>query len=152
MIFRRAEIEDVVRLIELRKLQLQDEGQTPDVDIDQKLDIFFKQKMQSGELVEWVAEDETGRIIATAAVLFIEFPPVFTNPTGKKGYITNMYTADEYRGQGIAGLLLMKIERESKERGITNLMLHASEMGRKAYVKSGFRERQVVMEKKIEIT
>ena len=152
MIFRRAEIEDVVRLIELRKLQLQDEGQTPDVDIDQKLDIFFKQKMQSGELVEWVAEDETGRIIATAAVLFIEFPPGFTNPTGKKGYITNMYTADEYRGQGIAGLLLMKIERESKERGITNLMLHASEMGRKAYVKSGFRERQVVMEKKIEIT
>ena len=134
MIFRRAEIEDVVRLIELRKLQLQDEGQTPDVDIDQKLDIFFKQKMQSGELVEWVAEDETGRIIATAAVLFIEFPPGFTNPTGKKGYITNMYTADEYRGQGIAGLLLMKIERESKERGITNLMLHASEMGRKAYV------------------
>ena len=152
MIFRRAEIEDVVRLIELRKLQLQDEGQTPDVDIDQKLDIFFKQKMQSGELVEWVAEDDTGRIIATAAVLFIEFPPGFTNPTGKKGYITNMYTADEYRGQGIAGLLLMKIERESKERGITNLMLHASEMGRKAYVKSGFRERQVVMEKKIEIT
>ena len=152
MIFRRAEIEDVVRLIELRKLQLQDEGQTPDVDIDQKLDIFFKQKMQSGELVEWVAEDDTGRIIATAAVLFIEFPPGFTNPTGKKGYITNMYTADEYRGQGIAGLLLMKIERETKERGITNLMLHASEMGRKAYVKSGFRERQVVMEKKIEIT
>ena len=152
MIFRRAEIEDVVRLIELRILQLQDEGQTPDVDIDQKLDIFFKQKMQSGELVEWVAEDETSRIIATAAVLFIEFPPGFTNPTGKKGYITNMYTADEYRGQGIAGLLLMKIERESKERGITNLMRHASEMGRKAYVKSGFRERQVVMEKKIEIT
>ena len=60
-----------------------------------------------------------------------------------------MYTADKYRGHGIAGILLKKLEQEARERGITNLVLHASEMGRKAYMKSGFSERQVVMEKKI---
>ena len=46
-------------------------------------------------------------------------------------------------------IFLKKLEQETKERGITNLVLHASEMGRKAYMKSGFSERQVVMEKKI---
>ena len=105
--------------------------------------------MKSGELVEWVAEEDDRRIIATAAVAFMDFPPTFANPSGKKGYITNMYTADKYRGRGIAGTLLKKLEQEARERGISNLVLHASKMGRKAYVKSGFSERQVVMEKKV---
>ena len=142
-------MDDIEQLITLRCLQLQDEGQKPDVNIERELCNYFKEKMESGELVEWVAEEDDRRIIATAAVAFMDFPPTFTNPSGKKGYITNMYTADKYRGHGIAGTLLKKLEQEAKERGITNLVLHASEMGRKAYLKSGFSERQVVMEKKI---
>ena len=142
-------MDDIEQLITLRCLQLQDEGQKPDVNIERELCNYFKEKMESGELVEWVAEEDDRRIIATAAVAFMDFPPTFTNPSGKKGYITNMYTADKYRGHGIAGTWLKKLEQEAKERGITNLVLHASEMGRKAYVKSGFSERQVVMEKKI---
>lgn len=149
MIFRKAVLDDIAQLAGIRKIQLQDEGQKPDVDMDDNLREFFDEKMRSGDLIEWVAEDDSGRIIATAAILFMEFPPAFTNPIGRRGYITNMYTADAYRGRGIAGKLMQKLEAEAKDQGISMLVLHASVMGRKAYVKSGFKETEVVMEKTI---
>ena len=133
MIFRKAVLDDIAQLAGIRKIQLQDEGQKPDVDMDDNLREFFDEKMRSGDLIEWVAEDDSGRIIATAAILFI----------------TNMYTADAYRGRGIAGKLMQKLEAEAKDQGISMLVLHASVMGRKAYVKSGFKETEVVMEKTI---
>ena len=77
-------MDDIEQLITLRCLQLQDEGQKPDVNIERELRNYFKEKMESGELVEWVAEEDDRRIIATAAVAFMDFPPTFTNPSGKK--------------------------------------------------------------------
>ena len=148
MLFRRAELSDIKEISEIRKKQIQDEGQTPDIDIDEDLYKYFEKYMGSGELIEWVAEDE-GRIIATAAIVFMDFPPSFNNKTGRTGYVGNVYTADAYRGKGIAGQLLEKLEEEAKQRGITRLLLHASEAGRKAYLKSGYIDVDYEMEKDI---
>jgi GNAT superfamily N-acetyltransferase len=148
MLFRRAELSDIKEISEIRKKQIQDEGQTPDIDIDEDLYKYFEKYMGSGELIEWVAEDE-GKIIATAAIVFMDFPPSFNNKTGRTGYVGNVYTADEYRGKGIAGQLLEKLEEEAKQRGITRLLLHASEAGRKAYLKSGYYDVDYEMEKDI---
>lgn len=103
--------------------------------------------METNELVEWVAVDDSGDIIATAAIMFMDFPPTFSNISGKRGYITNMYTSNKYRGRGIAGLLLEKIEKEAIDRGVSHFVLHASDMGRKSYKKNGYKETLVVMEK-----
>lgn len=146
MIFRTATIEDIREISELRKKQIQDEGQKPTIDIDEDLYRYFEKYMRSGELIEWIAEDE-GKIIATTAIVFMDFPPSFTNKTGRTGYVANVYTADEYRGRGIAGQLLDKVEEEAKKRGITKLLLHASELGRKAYIKSGYEDVDIEMEK-----
>ena len=155
MIFRKAELSDIKEISELRKKQVQDEGQTPDIDIDEGLHAYFEKYMRSGELIEWVAEDEeaiatAGKIIATAGVMFMDFPPSFTNRTGRTGYVCNVYTAPEYRGRGIAGQLLDKVEEEAKARGITKMLLHASEAGRKAYLKSGYFDVDYEMEKIIQ--
>lgn len=150
MIFRKADQNDIEQLAMFRRLQLRDEGLTPDPDAASLKDFarFIREKMDSGELVEWVAEED-GKIIATAAVLFMEFPPVFNDPTGMRGYITNMYTDDEYRGQGIAGKLLEIMDDEARARGVTRMTLHASVLGKKAYVKSGYKETDLLMEKYI---
>lgn len=145
--FRKATNNDIKQISELRKKQIQDEGQKPSVNIDKELHQFFRDKMTSGELIEWVAEDVNGNIIATSAIIFMDFPPSFTNPNGKRGYVANMYTADEYRGQGIAGRLIEHLEKEALSRGVKMLFLHASDLGRKAYVKSGFTETDTYMEK-----
>lgn len=148
MIFRTASLEDIHEISEIRKKQIQDEGQTPDIDIDEDLRRYFEKYVKSGELIEWVAEED-GRIIATAAIMLMDFPPSFRNKTGRTGYVGNVYTADEYRGRGIAGQLLDKLEQEARKRGITMLLLHASEAGRRAYLKSGYEDIDYEMEKRI---
>ncbi len=70
MKFRTATLKDITEISETRKKQIQDEGQTPDIDIDEDLHRYFEKYMKSGELIEWVAEED-GRIIATAAIVFI---------------------------------------------------------------------------------
>ena len=127
--------------------------------MDEDLRRFFNEKMRSGELIEWVAEtedgeespDSKGRIIATGAVMFMDYPPAFTNPTGRKAYVCYMYTADEYRGQGIASEIMNKLEGEARRRGLTKLVLHASKMGRIAYARNGFEETDLVMEKNCQL-
>lgn len=139
MIYRLATIHDINTLADLRKQQLADEGISEDKDIDVELHNFFMKKMKDGTLVEWVAE-ENNVIIATAAIVFYEFPPSYTNESGIKGYITNMYTAPAYRGRGIAVSLLHKLITEAKERKVEYLWLSASKMGRPVYQKIGFKD------------
>ncbi len=139
MRYRRAAIQEIDKLAELRKQQLADEGISADKDIDAELQNFFTKKMNDGTLVEWIAEEEDV-IIATAAIAFYEFPPTYTNKSGIKGYITNMYTMPEYRGRGLASSLLEKLVAEAKERGVEKLWLGASKMGRPVYLKFGFKE------------
>ena len=139
MEYRKADRGDIEHLMALRKKQLIDEGLSPDTDIDGQLREFFTRTMAEGSLIEWVAED-AGEIVATAAVLFLNFPPTFTNPGGRRAYVTNMYTKDACRGRGIAPELLGRLVAETKQAGIPVLLLTASAMGRPVYEKFGFRQ------------
>jgi len=137
--FRKATVNEIDQLIYLRKKQLVDEGIEPNQEIDTELKEFFTNKMSDGSLVEWVVEDND-KIIATGAIIFYEFPPTYTNKSGKKAYITNMYTKESYRGQGIATKLLTKLVAEAKTAGIIKIWLGASKLGRPVYKKFGFKE------------
>ncbi|WP_176585791.1 GNAT family N-acetyltransferase [Priestia megaterium] len=139
MKFRKATVNEIDQLIYLRKKQLVDEGIEPNQEIDTELKEFFTNKMSDGSLVEWVVEDND-KIIATGAIIFYEFPPTYTNKSGKKAYITNMYTKESYRGQGIATKLLTKLVAEAKTAGIIKIWLGASKLGRPVYKKFGFNE------------
>ncbi|MGG0454300.1 GNAT family N-acetyltransferase [Priestia megaterium] len=139
MKFRKATVNEIDQLIYLRKKQLVDEGIEPNQEIDTELKEFFTNKMSDGSLVEWIVEDNE-EIIATGAIIFYEFPPTYTNKSGKKAYITNMYTKESYRGQGIATKLLTKLVAEAKTAGIIKIWLGASKLGRPVYKKFGFKE------------
>ena len=129
MHYRKAVIEDIEALCRLRKQQLIDKRIAPDTEIDEPLHRYFTEKRSDGSLVEWLLEDE-GEIVATAAIVFMMFPPSYTNPTGMKGYITNMYTHPHYRKRGIASAMLKKLEEEAKSRGVNKIWLGASKAGR----------------------
>ena len=136
---RRALASEIPLLVELRKKQLVDEGTPLNTDADEYMEPFFEKHFADGSLVEWVAEED-GQVVATAAILFVEFPPAFTNPTGIRGYITNMYTSPDYRGKGIATSLLEKLMEEARARNIYMIFLGASKMGKPVYRKFGFEE------------
>jgi GNAT superfamily N-acetyltransferase len=145
MKYRKAEKGETGILAELRKKQLTDEGIAPDINIDGELARFFRDHMKDESMAEWVAEED-GRIVATAAVIFYDFPPSYSNKSGVKGYVTNMYTAPEYRGHGIAAALLDHIVEEAKLKNVKKLWLGASEMGRPVYLKYGFSETDDLLE------
>lgn len=95
--------------------------------------------MEKGSLIQYVAvEDDI--IIATGGVCFYTLPPSYSNISGKTAYITNMYTKDEYRGRGIATILLNLLVDEVKRTGCKVIKLQASFHGKPVYKKFGFKE------------
>jgi len=139
MKFRRATLEDIELLIDLRKKQLIDEGIQITQNIDYELDGFFRNFLGNNTMVEWLVESDS-IVIASAAAIFYNFPPTYTNISGKKAYITNMYTSPEYRGKGIATSLLNKLVEDIQQAGIEKIWLGASKLGRPVYKKFGFKE------------
>lgn len=139
MNYRKATVEDIQLLMELRKTQLVDEGIKADKDIDKELEAFFEKKFIDESLIQLIAMEQN-EIIATGAIVIYDFPPSYTNKSGKKAYVTNMYTKNDYRGKGIATSLLTKLVDEAKSLGITKMWLGASMLGRPVYKKFGFKE------------
>lgn len=148
MNYRKSNLEDVVKLAELRKKQLIDEGGYSGENIDAELEQFFSIGIKSGELVVWVAI-ENENIVSTAGVCFFRYPPSFRNPSGKIAYITNVYTKDEYRKKGIASRLLELVMEEAVQQGCQFARLHASAQGRRMYEKIGFVDAEGFMSKRL---
>ena len=149
MIIRKAEFEDAGLLSEVRKLQLIDEGISPDCDIDPELDAFFKKWLISDDFLQLIAE-ENGKLLSTAAIVYYDLPPSFTNKIGVRGYITNVYTVPEHRGKGLAKTLLKMLLDDAKSRGIKKIWLGASKLGRPLYEKLGFIQQESYMELTLE--
>ena len=145
MEFRKATIEDLQVIVELRKKQLVDEGIEANQNIDKELKKFFQQTLQSNSLIQWLVIDRE-EVIATGAIVIYEFPPSYTNKSGKKAYVTNMYTKRDYRGKGIASKLLKQLVEEARSLEITKIWLGASKLGKPVYKKFGFREAEEWME------
>ena len=84
--------------------------------------------------------------IGAGGVSFYQVMPTYHNPTGKKAYIMNMYTAPEYRRQGIAIHTLDLLVNDAREQGVSQIALEATDMGRALYEKYGFVKMEDEME------
>ncbi|MBR3935215.1 MAG: GNAT family N-acetyltransferase [Oscillospiraceae bacterium] len=149
MIIRKATADDAKLLSEVRKLQLIDEGIDPNCDIDSELSAFFKKWLESKDFIQLIAEED-GKLLSTAAVIYYDLPPSFTNKIGVRGYVTNVYTAPEHRRKGLSKLLLTKLLDDARSRGIKKLWLGASKLGRPLYEKLGFIQQESYMELTLE--
>ena len=145
MHFRLASLEDIQLLIDLRRQLLIEEGQIVSCNIEEELKHFFEHQLSSNQYVQWLVE-QNHNIMATGAIQFISFPPSYFNPTGIRGYISNMYTHVESRNKGIGKQLLNQLLAEAKKRNVYHLFLISSEMGKPLYQKMGFKENDIYME------
>ena len=145
MIIRNAELKDAALLSETRKLQLIDEGIAPDCDIDSELDAFFKKWLVSKDFLQLIAEED-GKLLSTAAVIYYDLPPSYTNKIGVRGYVTNVYTAPQPRRKGLSKMLLTELLKDAEKRVIKKLWLGASKDGRPLYEKLGFIQQESYME------
>ena len=102
---------------------------------------------QSSEYYEKALADDTHTaylvfffflFIGTGGISYYRVMPTYHNPTGRKGYIMNMYTRPEYRRKGIAFHTLDLLVRDARKKGITFVSLEATTAGRPLYEKYGF--------------
>ena len=89
---------------------------------------------------------DDGKFIGAGGVCFYNVMPTYHNSSGKKAYIMNMYTDPSYRRQGIAYKTLDMLVNVSKERGVKQISLEATDMGRPLYEKYGFVKMESEME------
>lgn len=134
--------------IEMRINQLREEGAKEDIDLRPALKDYYDKHMADGTFVSWIAMDGD-KIIGTSGMSFVEKPPYFGCPSGKMGLLSSMFTSNEYRRQGIAKELLLRVINEAKKYGCGTVQITASNMGVLLYSDFGFVKNGNFMEYKL---
>lgn len=147
--YRRAKIEDIDELVRTRIIVLRAANKlSDDVDmsvVEQESYAYYKRALESGEHIAYLVYDDK-TFIGAGGVSFYQVMPTYHNPTGKKAYIMNMYTAPDYRRQGIAFHTLDLLVKDAKYVGVSQIALDATDMGRPLYEKYGFVKMEDEME------
>lgn len=137
MKYRKATAEDIDLISEIRRVQLIHEKACEETEIREELRAFFEKMFAQHRIVQILAEEE-GTVAATGAVIFYDYPPAFSDPSGKVAYIANMFTAPDYRRQGLASKIMDMLVGEAQKAGAGTVRLLASEPGKPVYEKYGF--------------
>lgn len=137
--YRKLTVNDLDTFVDMRIFQLLEEGAKETIDIKPNLLDYYTRHLHDGTFVSWLALDND-KIVGTSGMSFVEKPPYFSNPSGKIGLISSMYTLDEYRRMGIAKTLLNKVVGEAKQYGCGTIQITASDMGVLLYTNYGFKK------------
>ncbi|RKM59454.1 GNAT family N-acetyltransferase [Butyrivibrio sp. CB08] len=100
--------------------------------VDYSRDYFL-----NGDQVTVLAIDGD-RAIGCASMSFIRIMPTFSHPSGNRAHLMNVYTADDYRRQGIARKMVNMLIEDTWKRGATEISLDATTLGRPLYESLGF--------------
>ena len=147
--YKKATIADIDELVRTRIIVLRAANKlSNDVDmslVEKESYEYYKSALETGEHIAYLVYDNEN-FIGAGGVSFYQVMPTYHNPTGKKAYIMNMYTAPEYRRQGIAFHTLDLLVKDAREQGVTQIVLEATDMGRPLYEKYGFVKMEDEME------
>lgn len=147
--YKKATIADIDELIRTGIIVLRTANKlSNDVDmslVEKESYEYYKSALETGEHIAYLVYDN-GSFIGAGGVSFYQVMPTYHNPTGKKAYIMNMYTASEYRRQGIAFHTLDLLVKDIRKQGVSQITLEATEMGRLLYEKYGFVKMEDEME------
>ena len=139
--YKKATTKDIAELVRTRVIVLRAANKlSDDVDmsiVEQESYAYYKRAVETGEHMAYLVYDKE-TFIGAGGVSFYQVMPTYHNSSGKKAYIMNMYTAPEYRRQGIAFHTLDLLVKAAKERGISQIALEPTDMGRPLYEKYGF--------------
>ena len=149
--YKRATMEDIDELVRTRIIVLRAANKlSDDVDmsvVEEESYAYYRRALGTGEHIAYLVYDN-GKFIGAGGVSFYQVMPTYHNSTGKKAYIMNMYTAPEYRRQGIAFQTLDLLVKDAKEQGVLQIALEATDMGRPLYERYGFVKMEDEMELK----
>lgn len=138
--YRRAEQPDVPILTEYRiRFALELSGPQAEekvIQLRRQLSDYFNHTMNK-DCISVIAECE-GEVAGIGSVMLRQTPGNFRNPSGKWGYIMNMYTNPAFRRHGVCRNILNLLVKLANEQGATAMELHATKEGEMVYTKEDF--------------
>ena len=141
MEFRKATAEDIDLLVRTRIEVLRAANGLADSadmsEVEKQSRAYYEKALADGTHTALLVSDH-GQFIGAGGISYYRIMPTYHNPTGRKGYIMNMYTRPEYRRKGIASHTLDLLIQDARENGLASVSLEATEAGRPLYEKYGF--------------
>ena len=140
--YHKATVEDTSILVEQR-IQFTQElsgKQNAEIvsDLRNQMTNYFSNATADNTCISFIAKCD-GAVAGIGSMHVRNTPGNFKNPTGKWGYIMNMYTLPDYRRKGICKALLNLLVEEGQKYGITAFELHATREGEYVYSQNGFK-------------
>ncbi|MBL0047720.1 MAG: GNAT family N-acetyltransferase [Bacteroidetes bacterium] len=139
--YNRATLADIQTLVDNRILfALELGGEQPQekiVDLKSQMTTYFSKATADNSCISILAKSN-GIVAGIGSVHIRDMPGNFKNPSGKWGYIMNMYTVPQYRRKSICKSILTLLVEEGKKCGVTAFELHATKEGEKVYTQEGF--------------
>lgn len=100
---------------------------------------YFRQHLADGTHTACFAVDEeTGRIVGCGGICYQREMPSPDNPSGTNGYLMNIYTIPELRGEGIGRKIVEFLIDDAKKHGTEKIYLESSGMAKRLYQEIGF--------------
>ncbi len=101
------------------------------------IEAFFAKVLGSENFLAAIAVSD-GEMVSVNGLTFYYKPPGLDGGTGLVGYVTNVYTAPQWRGQGLATRLMQMLIDEARNKGAERLHLGATPDGKTVYERLGF--------------
>lgn len=102
----------------------------------QQLEQYFHEELNQTYLCYYA--EVNGTVASIAGLVIRKQPGSLKNPSGKWGYIMNVFTLPEFRRMGLSQQVLHALMNKAAALGITSFELHATPQGAPAYQKLGF--------------
>ena len=139
--YRKASTADIDLLVKTRiEVLLAANGLPSDTDmgeVERQSRAYYEHAIPDGTHTAFLVFDK-GQFVGAGGISYYRVMPTYHNPTGRKGYVMNMYTRPAYRRKGIAYHMLDLLVRDAREKGVAFISLEATEAGRPLYEKYGF--------------
>jgi GNAT superfamily N-acetyltransferase len=137
----RAGIDDIKAIADFRIQFMKDSSpELEDVifeDLHKRVLDYLVVAVPADECVHYFAKNEN-QIVGGGGFALRKYAPGLLLPDGVSAYIYNMFTVPDFRKQGIAHQIMRLLMQEAKQRNITRVELHATEMGSPLYKELGF--------------
>ena len=139
--YHKATIEDIDLLTKTRIEVLLAANSLPDStdmkEVEKQSRSYYENAIPGGTHTAFLAFDRE-QFVGAGGISYYQVMPTYHNPTGRKGYVMNMYTRPEYRRLGIAYHMLELLIQDAREKDVTFISLEATSAGRPLYEKYGF--------------
>ena len=141
MEYRKATIDDLDILVNTRITVLRAANKLDDnvdmSEVERESRDYYEKALLDGSHTAYLVFDD-GEFVGAGGVSYFRVMPTYHNPSGRKAYIMNMYTAPDHRRRGIAYNTLDLLVKDAKAQGVAAISLEATDMGRPLYERYGF--------------